>query len=95
MLSMHKEIYMIAGPNGAGKTTTALSTLPELKVYEFLNADEIARGLAPLNPESVPLAASKLMIKRFRELLNINRSSRKRISGASYVSMAFKPRISH
>lgn len=71
---MHKEIYMIAGPNGAGKTTTALSTLPELKVYEFLNADEIARGLSPLNPESVPLAASKLMIKRFRELLNINKS---------------------
>ncbi|NNM43293.1 MAG: AAA family ATPase [Chlamydiae bacterium] len=65
---------MIAGPNGAGKTTTALTTLPELKVYEFLNADEIAKGLAPLNPESVPLAASKLLIKRFRELLDHDKS---------------------
>lgn len=65
-----KKIVMIAGPNGAGKTTTALSSLRELEIYEFLNADEIAKGLSPLNPESVPLAASKLLIKRFRELLD-------------------------
>lgn len=65
---------MIAGPNGAGKTTTALPSLRELKIYEFLNADEIAKGLSPLNPESVPLAASKLLIKRFRELLDHDKS---------------------
>lgn len=46
----------------------------QLKVYEFLNADKIAKGLAPLNPESVPLAASKLLIKRFRELLDHDKS---------------------
>jgi len=40
---------MIAGPNGAGKTTKALTVIPTFSPqYEFLNADEIARGLAPL-----------------------------------------------
>lgn len=72
---MTKHIYMIAGPNGAGKTTTALSMIPELAmVHEFINADEIARGLAPLHPESMALTASKLMVKRLRELLEGGRS---------------------
>lgn len=70
-----KKVLVIAGPNGAGKTTTALeliSTSPFL--YEFLNADEIAKGLAPKHPESVVLTASKLMIKRLKELLDDNRN---------------------
>ena len=62
---MTKRIIIIAGPNGAGKTTTALSMTSEPNViYEYINADEIARGLAPLHPESVSLIASKLMIRR-------------------------------
>ncbi len=62
---MTKKIFMIAGPNGSGKTTTALSLIPNAKlIYEFINADEIASGLAPMHPESMALAASKLMIKR-------------------------------
>lgn len=66
---------MIAGPNGAGKTTTAFSLKPNLlKIYEFLNADEIAKGLAPLHPESVHLTASKIMITRLRQLLEQNES---------------------
>ena len=44
---------MIAGPNGAGKTTTAMSFISSEMIDEFLNADEIARGLAPLHPESM------------------------------------------
>jgi predicted ABC-type ATPase len=67
---MPKRIFMIAGPNGAGKTTTAFSTNPYLlDIYEFLNADEIAKGLAPLHPESMQLTASKLMIQRLKEFL--------------------------
>jgi predicted ABC-type ATPase len=70
-----KKIFMIAGPNGAGKTTTALVIQPDLMdIYEFINADEIAFGLAPLHPESVTLTASKLMIKRLQELLQANKS---------------------
>ena len=74
-MSTIKRIFIIAGPNGSGKTTTALSLLPDLiNIYEFINADEIARGLAPLHPESMALTASKLMITRLRELLNANKS---------------------
>lgn len=73
--TVHKKILIIAGPNGAGKTTNALSLQPNLlKLYEFINADEIARGLAPLHPESVALSASKLMVKRLRELLASNKN---------------------
>jgi len=72
---MTKRIFMIAGPNGAGKTTTAFSTNPKLlKIYEFINADEIAKGLAPLHPESMQLTASKLMINRLRDLLKQDRN---------------------
>jgi predicted ABC-type ATPase len=80
---MTKRIFIIAGPNGAGKTTNALSVLPDLiNVYEFLNADEIARGLAPLHPESMSLTASKLMVKRLRDLLVLNKSFAFETTGA-------------
>ena len=67
---------MIAGPNGAGKTTLAFAFIKEHKgMYEeFLNADEIARGLSPMRPESVNNEAGKLMIKRFHACLNENKS---------------------
>ncbi len=83
-----KKILVIAGPNGAGKTTTALElifTSPFL--YEFLNADEIAKGFAPKHPESMALTASKLMIKRLKELLEDNRNFafETTLSGINYV----------
>lgn len=66
---------MIAGPNGAGKTTMALELIKDTtEFFEYLNADEIAKGLAPLHPESVALSASKLMIKRLKELVDAERS---------------------
>jgi predicted ABC-type ATPase len=72
---MDKNIFMISGPNGAGKTTTAMSLIPNSAIiYEFINADEIARGLAPLHPESMALTASKLMLKRLKELLDSDKN---------------------
>jgi predicted ABC-type ATPase len=66
---------MIAGPNGAGKTTLAKELIAKSSMlYEFINADEIAKGLAPNHPEHVALMASKLMITRIRELLQEGRS---------------------
>jgi predicted ABC-type ATPase len=48
--------YIIAGCNGAGKTTTSFTVLPEiLNCKEFVNADEIARGLSPFRPETVAI----------------------------------------
>ena len=41
-------LYIIAGCNGAGKTTASMVVLPEiLDCREFVNADEIAKGLSP------------------------------------------------
>ena len=72
---MSKKILMIAGPNGAGKTTMTLELIRSCSMlYEFINADEIARGLAPKHPESMALTASKLMINRLKELLDADKS---------------------
>ena len=63
-------LYIIAGCNGAGKTTASYSVLPDLlNCREFVNADEIAKGLSPFNPESVAIEAGKLMLQRINLLL--------------------------
>ena len=68
-------LYIIAGCNGAGKTTASYTILPEIiKCKEFVNADEIARGLSPFQPETVALEAGRIMIARVDELLNENKS---------------------
>ncbi|WP_322995097.1 Zeta toxin family protein [Castellaniella sp.] len=55
--------WIIAGPNGAGKTTFALDYLPAVaQCQTFINADLIAAGLSPLNPEREQLAASRLYL---------------------------------
>ncbi|MBP3830055.1 MAG: zeta toxin family protein [Bacteroidaceae bacterium] len=63
-------LYIIAGCNGAGKTTASFTVLPEmLNCREFVNADEIAKGLSPFNPEGVAIQAGRLMIDRIIHLL--------------------------
>ena len=70
-LEMVKRLYIIAGCNGAGKTTASYTVLPKiLDCQEFVNADEIAHGLSPFNPNSVAIEAGKLMIQRIHELLD-------------------------
>lgn len=70
-----KNLYIIAGCNGAGKTTASMSLLPEVLVCEeFVNADEIARGLSPFHPEEMAIEAGKLMLKRINILLAAGRS---------------------
>ena len=65
------KLYIIAGCNGAGKTTASMSVLPEvLDCREFVNADEIAKGLSPFKPEEVAIEAGKLMLQRIDYLLS-------------------------
>lgn len=65
-----KQLYIISGCNGAGKTTASYTVLPDvLQCKEFVNADEIARGLSPFNPESMAIEAGRLMLQRINELL--------------------------
>lgn len=62
-------IYIIAGSNGSGKTTLANTLLPEfLSCNEFVNADLIAAGLSPFNPDSTALQAGRLMLERIKIL---------------------------
>ena len=64
-------LYIIAGPNGAGKTTASMNILPDLlDCKEFVNADEIAKGLSPFKPEEVAVQAGKLMLERINSLLS-------------------------
>ncbi len=67
---MSKNLYIIAGCNGAGKTTASFTILPEiLNCREFVNADEIAKGLSPFQPEKVAFEAGRIMLHRINELL--------------------------
>jgi len=71
-VTMDKNLYIIAGCNGAGKTTASFTILPEiLNCKEFVNADEIAKGLSPFQPEKVSFEAGRIMIKRINELMEI------------------------
>lgn len=64
------KLFIISGCNGAGKTTASYTILPEmLDCKEFVNADEIARGISPFKPESVSIQAGKIMIERIRNLI--------------------------
>ena len=64
-------LFIISGCNGAGKTTASFTILPEmLDCKEFVNADEIAKGLSPFQPESVSFQAGRIMVERIDELLN-------------------------
>jgi len=66
--NLNKKIIIIAGPNGAGKTTFAKNFLPqEAHTFRFINADLIAAGLAPFNPESVSFKAARLMLNELDE----------------------------
>ena len=71
LLRSMPKLYIIAGCNGAGKTTASYTVLPEmLGCKEFVNADEIAKGLSPFNPESVAIEAGRLMLQRMDDLLS-------------------------
>ena len=70
-----KNLYIISGCNGAGKTTASYTILPEIiECKEFVNADEIAKGLSPFQPEKVSFEAGRIMLNRINNLLKENES---------------------
>ena len=65
-------IYTLAGCNGAEKITASFTVLPEmLDCKEFVNAEEIARGLSPFQPETVSFHAGRIMLERITELIDL------------------------
>ena len=71
----NKNLYIIAGCNGAGKTTASFTILPDiLDCKEFVNADEIAKGISPFQPEKVSLDTGRIMLNRINELIEENQN---------------------
>ncbi len=90
-----KRLYIIAGPNGAGKTTASYTILPDIfDCNEFVNADEIAKGISPFNPEKVGVKAGRIMLQRINELLENKESFafETTLSTKSYVGLIKKAR---
>ena len=89
------EMFIIAGCNGAGKTTAAYNLLPEVfNAVEFINADEIARGLSPLNPSGAAIPAARIMLERIEQMLGRNESFaiETTLSGLTYLDVIKKAR---
>ena len=67
-MAASKNILIIAGPNGAGKTTFARNyLLNEADYSTFINADMIAEGLNPFDPERAAFAAGRVMLRMIDE----------------------------
>lgn len=70
MKSPQPSLYLFAGSNGAGKTTFARAYLRQLDpIPRFLNADEIARGLSPLDPQKLSVKAGKLLLREIHDCI--------------------------
>ena len=73
MKSVSKVLYIIAGANGSGKSTLAEILLKE-KELVFLNADDIAREIAPDAINTVPISAGKIYYHRLKDYLQKSKS---------------------
>ncbi len=84
------ELLIIGGPNGAGNTTFINTYLPEFtNVREFVNADLIAKGLSPFEPEGALIEAGRLLLKRVHQLIEdkISFALESTLSGKSYLDL--------
>jgi predicted ABC-type ATPase len=60
-------VYIIAGPNGAGKTTFAREFLPNYANCRiFINADLIAQGLSPFDPDRAAFRAGRVALQEIK-----------------------------
>ncbi len=82
------KVVIIAGPNGAGKTTFAREFLPnEANCPTFINADLIAAGLSPFNPEAASVRAGRLMLEEIDDMVRQRKSFafETTLSGRAYL----------
>ena len=90
MIAGDKKVVIIAGPNGAGKTTFAREFLPaEAGCPVFVNADLIAAGLSPFQPEVAAFRAGRLMLEEIARHAAEGRSFafETSLSGPTYARM--------
>jgi hypothetical protein len=87
-------LYLFAGSNGAGKTTFARAYLRQLDpIPRFLNADEIARGLSPLDPEKLAVRAGKLLLREIQSCMESRHpfGLESTLSGTTYTKLLNRP----
>ncbi len=85
-----KKILIIAGPNGAGKTTFAREFLVnEADCPTFVNADLLAAGLNPLQPERETFRAGRMMLEMIEDYVRRGASFafETTLSGRGYARM--------
>lgn len=88
-------LYIISGCNGAGKTTASYTVLPEmLNCHEFVNVDEIAFGLSPVDPDKAAISAGRLMLLKMKSLIEkkIDFAFETTLSPRSYVNLVKEAR---
>lgn len=69
-MKMRPMLHIVAGPNGAGKTTFATRFLPKYAhCKEFVNADLIAKGLSPFDPDAATFSAGRIVLHRIKDFL--------------------------
>lgn len=89
----HPKCYIIAGPNGAGKTTFATEFLPlYANCRNFINADLIAHGLSPFDPNGGLLRAGRMVLEHIAEFTSAGSdfAFETTLSGRSYVPLLRK-----
>ena len=94
-MKKHPILYVVAGSNGAGKTTFATEFLPSyVGKVDFINADLIAKGLSPFDPEKAAVSAGRLVLERIAELTRKRASFaiETTLSGRTYASMMARMR---
>lgn len=86
---MNPTLVIIGGCNGAGKSTLARELLPRLGVGRFMNADNIARGLSPINPALAAFRSGRILLQEVRTLLDAGESFalESTLSGKTWLSM--------
>lgn len=96
-MTPQQKILIIAGPNGAGKTTFANEFLPfEASCPVFVNADLIATGLSPFQPEAAAFRAGRVMLSEIAHHAAAGRSFafETTLAGLTYARMIPAWRVS-
>ena len=84
------ELYIIAGPNGVGKTTFAQEFLPNYAdCKNFVNADLIARAMAPFSPETAAIRAGRMMLSEIQAFAKrrVSFAFETTLSGRGYMAL--------
>lgn len=74
-------LWLVAGANGVGKTTYARRYIEQVSGSRaFVNLDEIARGLSPLDPEAERIRAARVALDLLRDTLAVRNGRRNSVT---------------